>query len=105
SAINGQGVTATLRAAITRILDNLKNQVDTTLREEETPAVVDVATIEDAPPAVDTAPFEENPFAAPPPADDHGDDHEEALASARAMVASLESALEQARALVARLKT
>ena len=34
SAINGQGVTATLRAAVTRILDNLKNGVDTTLTDE-----------------------------------------------------------------------
>jgi signal recognition particle receptor subunit beta len=31
SAINGTGVTATLRAAISRILDNLKNNVDVTL--------------------------------------------------------------------------
>jgi len=34
AAINGVGVTATLRAAIARILDNLKNQVDTSLAEE-----------------------------------------------------------------------
>jgi len=34
SAINGTGVTATLRAAVARILDNLKNNVDTTLHEE-----------------------------------------------------------------------
>jgi signal recognition particle receptor subunit beta len=34
SAINGAGVTATLRAAVARILDNLRNNVDTTLREE-----------------------------------------------------------------------
>ena len=34
SAIQGMGVTATLRAAITRILDNLKNHVDTTLKDE-----------------------------------------------------------------------
>jgi len=34
SAINGTGVTATLRAAVARILDNLKNNVDTTLYEE-----------------------------------------------------------------------
>lgn len=33
SAINGAGVTATLRAAVSRILDNLKNNVDTTLYE------------------------------------------------------------------------
>ncbi len=100
SAINGQGVTATLRAAITRILENLKNNVDTALHEDaaepipmpalETTAASDVE---------EPAPFEENPFAAPPPADDH----EEALANARAMVASLEAALDQARALVERL--
>ena len=34
SAISGVGVTATLRAAVARILDNLKNNVDTTLHEE-----------------------------------------------------------------------
>jgi signal recognition particle receptor subunit beta len=34
SAIIGTGVTATLRAAVARILDNLKNSVDTTLHEE-----------------------------------------------------------------------
>ena len=34
SAINGTGVTATLRAAIAKILDNLKNNVDTTLYDQ-----------------------------------------------------------------------
>jgi signal recognition particle receptor subunit beta len=34
SAIAGTGVTATLRSAVGRILDNLKNNVDTTLHEE-----------------------------------------------------------------------
>jgi mutual gliding-motility protein MglA len=34
SAIQGTGVTATLRAAIAKILDNLKNSVDTTLKDE-----------------------------------------------------------------------
>jgi hypothetical protein len=34
SAITGMGVTATLRAAVGRILDNLKNTVDTTLHDE-----------------------------------------------------------------------
>lgn len=34
SAINGTGVTATLRAAVARILDNLKNHVDTTLYDQ-----------------------------------------------------------------------
>src|SRR5437764_2544454 len=34
SAITGMGVTATLRAAVASILDNLKKNVDTTLHEE-----------------------------------------------------------------------
>ena len=34
AAIQGTGVTATLRAAVTRILDNLKNNVDVTLYDE-----------------------------------------------------------------------
>jgi len=34
SAITGAGVTATLRAAVAKILDNLKNKVDVTLYEE-----------------------------------------------------------------------
>lgn len=34
SAITGTGVTATLRAAVSRILDNLKNNVDATLHDE-----------------------------------------------------------------------
>jgi signal recognition particle receptor subunit beta len=34
SAISGIGVTATLRAAVARILDNLKNSIDTTLHDE-----------------------------------------------------------------------
>jgi mutual gliding-motility protein MglA len=34
SAIKGVGVTATLRAAVSRILDNLKNNVDVTLHDE-----------------------------------------------------------------------
>ena len=123
SAINGQGVTATLRAAITRILDNLKNNVDTTLYEEPPLAPPDMSQkagsaapkISVAP--ADPAPFEEvepfdtptdfeDPFAAPEPP---SDDHEELLANARAIVAALESALERAReherALTARLKT
>jgi mutual gliding-motility protein MglA len=33
AAIEGKGVSATLRAAVTRILDNLKRNVDTTLQE------------------------------------------------------------------------
>jgi mutual gliding-motility protein MglA len=42
SAITGTGVTATLRAAVTRILDNLKKNVDTTLHEEPELAAPDM---------------------------------------------------------------
>jgi len=43
SAITGAGVTATLRAAVARILDNLKNSVDTTLHEEPELGLPDMA--------------------------------------------------------------
>jgi hypothetical protein len=42
AALNGVGVTATLRAAVARILDNLKNNVDTTLHEEPELAAPDM---------------------------------------------------------------
>src|SRR5256712_11379068 len=42
AAINGAGVTATLRAAIARILENLKNNVDTTLHEQPELAAPDL---------------------------------------------------------------
>ena len=42
SAITGSGVTATLRAAVSRILENLKNNVDTTLHEEPPLAAPDM---------------------------------------------------------------
>ncbi len=42
SAISGTGVTATLRAAVARILDNIKNDVDTTLHEEPALAAPDM---------------------------------------------------------------
>jgi signal recognition particle receptor subunit beta len=43
SAISGAGVTATLRAAVARILDNIKNDVDTTLHEEPALAAPDMS--------------------------------------------------------------
>ena len=43
SAITGVGVTATLRAAVSRILENLKNNVDTTLHEEPPLAAPDMS--------------------------------------------------------------
>lgn len=42
AAINGVGVTATLRAAVSRILDNLKNSVDTSLSDEPPLAAPDM---------------------------------------------------------------
>jgi hypothetical protein len=74
SAINNTGVTATLRAAVARIIDNLKNNVDLTLPEEAEPE----------PENVDAGPESPSHVA-------------ELLASARQVVASLESALERAR--------
>jgi signal recognition particle receptor subunit beta len=43
SAIAGVGVTATLRAAVAKILDNLKNHVDTTLYDEPPLAAPDLS--------------------------------------------------------------
>jgi mutual gliding-motility protein MglA len=43
SAINGTGVTATLRAAVTRILDNLKRNADTMLHDEPELAAPDMS--------------------------------------------------------------
>jgi signal recognition particle receptor subunit beta len=120
AAINGTGVTATLRAAIGRILDNLKNSVDTTLREEPELGPPDLSAIvgrrDDpfAPVDVEPEPFDaavavaeeepalaEDPFAAPA-AEIHDAGAERAeleamLDGAREIVASLESALEKAR--------
>ena len=108
SAINGVGVTATLRAAVSRILDNLKNNVDTTLDVEAAIDMAVDAVVEDDPfGAVAVAEAEpepqasafENPFAAPPAPEPGSDEPQlqEALANARALEAALESALERAR--------
>ncbi len=43
AALNGTGVTATLRTAVSRILENLKNNVDTTLNEEPPLAAPDMS--------------------------------------------------------------
>ena len=124
AAINGAGVTATLRAAVARILDNLKNGVDTTLHEEPELAAPDMSVSlsgaakadpfapVDVDVAVDEEPFEadvavavaeetEDPFAAPA-AVIHDSSAERAeleamLAGAREVVASLEAALATAR--------
>ena len=118
AAITGTGVTATLRAAVARILDNLKKGVDTTLHEEPELAPPDMSVGLSGKPVdpfapVDEEPFEadvavavaeeetEDPFAAPA-AEIHDTGAERAeleamLAGAREVVASLEAALEKAR--------
>ena len=105
AAINGAGVTATLRAAVARILDNLKRSVDTSLHEEPELPPPDLsegltgthkAVAADPFAPVDVEP-EEDPFAAPA-AEVHDDaDLQAMLAGAREVVASLEAALEKAR--------
>ncbi len=51
SAINGMGVTATLRAAVARILDNVKNNVDITLPEQAPLGAPDMTARSGATPA------------------------------------------------------
>jgi len=112
AAINGMGVTATLRAAVARILDNLKNQVDTSLAEEPeleapdlsvkttgAPAATAVPKVSAQPPTF-TMPVsipDDEPFGGIAVAEPEVE-IESLLAGARALVASLEAALERARA-------
>ena len=122
SAINGSGVTATLRAAITRILENLKNNVDISLAEAGelpppdmkvksgvtsssagTPKLAVGGKAAPAPPPFIAPQEEEDPFGAGAVADAGGNgnsrEHLQALlGSARQVIASLESALDRARA-------
>src|SRR4051794_21234272 len=113
SAISGAGVTATLRAAIAKILDNVKNNVDTTLYEASAaapppyridkprpPARPEPAQEEEEDPfgavAVETEPEPlpgENPFEV---AAERGE-LEPLLAGATEVVRALEAALEKAR--------
>jgi mutual gliding-motility protein MglA len=105
AAIQGAGVTATLRAAVTRILDNLKNNVDVTLAESSTSAQPNagpgfsqpIAPAAATAPPPDSGPAKPAPYTAPRPSNDRL--HVKAmLDSAREVVQSLEAALEQARA-------
>jgi hypothetical protein len=87
-ALNGVGVTATLRAAVSRILDNLKNNVDTALADAPELAAPDMSakagvttmsagtpklsmksTAPPPPPQPMTAAVFENVFSAPAPAE------------------------------------
>jgi len=123
AAINGVGVTATLRAAVARILDNLKNNVDTTLHEQPELAPPDMTAKSGATAASAGIPklavgmqaptftkpaavaVEEDPFGAVAVVDvaagANGNSREQLqslLGSARQLIASLESALHHARA-------
>jgi len=114
AAINGSGVTATLRAAIARILENLKNNVDIMLFEEgELPppdlkAKSGVTSSSAGTPKLAVggkaaaAVVEEDPFASViTDAGSNGNSREHLqslLGSARQLIASLESALDRARA-------
>jgi len=124
AAINGTGVTATLRAAVARILDNLKNNVDTTLREEPELAAPDMSAKSGvtsssagmpklsmktneapAPPAQQptfvnpAASLEDDPFGGVAVAEPAvAVELQSLLTSARHMIGLLEAALERARA-------
>ena len=125
AAINGAGVTATLRTAVARILENLKTNVDTTLYDE--PHLVapdmrakagviassrmrtDVGRASPRPPEpIEEEPFgavaveveSENPFAIAAEIHDPGAERgelEALLSGATAVVHSLEAALDRAR--------
>ncbi len=122
AAINGTGVTATLRAAVARILDNLKNNVDTTLHEEPELTAPDMSARSGVTSASAGMPKmsmkgNETPSVQPPtfanPATSPDDDPfgsvavaepavavelQSLLVSARHMIGLLEAALERARA-------
>jgi len=124
SAITGNGVTQTLRAAVARILDNLKSNVDTTLYDVAPLVAPDMSqkagvaahsagtpklSIKSEAAAPVSAPFDtddipvqveldEDPFAQVAVAEPEVDEElEELVANARAVVATLEVALERAR--------
>ena len=101
AALNGIGVTATLRAAVARILENLKANVDTTIHEQPELAAPDLRAKSGASAASAGSPKPE-PFAAVAVAEPQvtraGRGEVEALLeSARQLIASLEAALQRAR--------
>lgn len=101
AALNGIGVTATLRAAVARILENLKANVDTTIHEQPELAAPDLRAKSGASAASAGSPKPE-PFAAvavaEPQVTRSGRGEVEALLdSARQLIASLEAALQRAR--------
>lgn len=105
AALNGIGVTATLRAAVARILENLKANVDTTIHEQPELAAPDLKAKSGATAASAGSPklsMKEDPFAAvavaEPKVTRSGRGEVEALLdSARQLISSLEAALQRAR--------
>jgi len=100
AALNNIGVTATLRAAIARILENLKNNVDTSLKEHPELAVpaspssatakLSTKTIPDSQPSTAVA-------VAEPEVATTRQEIDALLGSARQLISSLEAALQRAR--------
>jgi mutual gliding-motility protein MglA len=102
SALSGIGVTATLRAAISRILDNLKANVDTSLKDQPELAPPDMTAKSGpaAPRPSMKSTADEEPFAAVAVAERVAASPQEIealLASARQLISSLEAALQRAR--------
>jgi signal recognition particle receptor subunit beta len=116
SAIQGLGVIATLRTAVSKILDNLKNHVDTTLHEEPELTAPDMSVrlsgtkggapvpalsaVEGSPPAPQRRQTLTQPAPATAVAEPQASrrvDVQAMLSGAREVVRSLEQALERAR--------
>src|SRR5438105_9314198 len=100
AALNNIGVTATLRAAIARILENLKNNVDTTLKEQ--PEAAAQATPSSPPPKLSTKTIPDAQASAAvavaePQVATARTEVETLLGSARQLISSLEAALQRAR--------
>ncbi|PYQ34003.1 MAG: hypothetical protein DMF57_07595 [Acidobacteria bacterium] len=99
AALNGIGVTATLRAAVARILENLKANVDTTIHEQPELAAPDLRAKSSAASAGSpkAEPFAAVAVAEPQVSRSGRGEVEALLDSARQLISSLEAALQRAR--------
>ena len=100
AALNNIGVTATLRAAIARILENLKGNVDTSLKEQPEPAMQ--ASQSSATPKLSTKTVPDSQqltavAVAEPEVATTRQEIDALLGSARQLISSLEAALQRAR--------